>query len=419
MSLVFAANGDLISFGSQTHPNDGAGTICFWIYPTDNTARQQLFIWINGFGLGWRADSSGNFEFFVNRVTTPLLIEFNYTNAAAFGTNKWVFMAFRWNASGVAGDEEAYIGDLSTLAVEPSSYFTQQVGSGNVGGTGTYVLGNHSSATTRYFRGRIAHYSKFDRYLNIDEIHHIQFSRKPIDNCKHFIEPGFNGTGTQPDWSGNGFSGTVTGATVTDHVPLAPLFGYDASLPYAVVVANDRRSKVTFTEFEIPDAPRRSKITFTELEVPNAPRKGIISFTEFEVPDAARRSKTTFTEFEIPTAPRKAIISFTEFEVPTTGRNSIISFAEFEVPNASRRSKISFAEFEIPDGARKAIISFLEFEIPNAARRSRISQVEFEIPNAPRKAIVSFAELQVPDLGAVQRQPLIDITTITDLTSLT
>ena len=33
--------------------------------------------------------------------------------------------------------------------------------------------------------------------------------------------------GTQPDWSGNGNSGAVTGATVADHVPLGPPFGFD------------------------------------------------------------------------------------------------------------------------------------------------------------------------------------------------
>jgi hypothetical protein len=53
-------------------------------------------------------------------------------------------------------------------------------------------------------------------------------------NSKIFIHLGFAGTGTQPDLSGHGNSGTVTGATVGAHVPLGPMFGLDAALPYRV-----------------------------------------------------------------------------------------------------------------------------------------------------------------------------------------
>jgi hypothetical protein len=50
---------------------------------------------------------------------------------------------------------------------------------------------------------------------------------RPIAGCVGFWHLGANGVGTQPDWSGNANAGTVTGATVSDHVPLGPWFGYD------------------------------------------------------------------------------------------------------------------------------------------------------------------------------------------------
>ena len=46
-------------------------------------------------------------------------------------------------------------------------------------------------------------------------------------NSKVLMHVGYNGTGTQADWSGHGNSGTVTGATVSAHVPLGPQFGFD------------------------------------------------------------------------------------------------------------------------------------------------------------------------------------------------
>ena len=54
----------------------------------------------------------------------------------------------------------------------------------------------------------------------------LQFNLHPTTNTLLLSHYGYNGTGTQPDWSGNGHNGTVTGATVADHVPMPPAFPY-------------------------------------------------------------------------------------------------------------------------------------------------------------------------------------------------
>jgi hypothetical protein len=51
--------------------------------------------------------------------------------------------------------------------------------------------------------------------------------------------PGSNGTGTQPDYTGNANNCTVTGATQSDNVPIGPVFGYvyTGPLPWSSIYA--------------------------------------------------------------------------------------------------------------------------------------------------------------------------------------
>jgi hypothetical protein len=84
--------------------------------------------------------------------------------------------------------------------------------------------GGHPSVTNRPFLGKIAHVSRFNRYLSVAEIHTMQFHRKPMEGCVLFNEYGFNGTGAQVCFAGSALSGTVSGATLSDHVPIRPVF---------------------------------------------------------------------------------------------------------------------------------------------------------------------------------------------------
>jgi hypothetical protein len=223
MALLFDANGEKVDYGSQTLP-DQAGTHCLWFYIDSATSRETILQWNAASGIALRGDAGGLFECFVSRVTSAVLIDATNTNFAAYGTARWLFLAMRWDPAGVNGDQELYMGDLVTPAAEPSSYSNQQVGSGTLGGTGTMSYGGHPTVTNRPFLGKIAHVSRFNRYLSVAEIHTMQFQRKPLEGCVLFNEYGFNGTGTQTCFAGSGLSGTVTGATPSDHVANRPVF---------------------------------------------------------------------------------------------------------------------------------------------------------------------------------------------------
>jgi len=176
--------------------------------------------------------------------------------------------------------------------------------------------------------------------------------------------------------------------------------------------STDRRSRVSFAEFEVPSAPRRSQVSFAELETGNAGRRGQVSWAEIEFPTAPRRSQVSFAELEVPTAPRRGQVSFAELEVADPPRRGQIAWAEMEVPNGARRSQVSWAELETGDGGRRgqvswavfetdnpprrAQVSFSELETTDGGRRAQVAWAEVEFQDAPRRALISFAETEVP-----------------------
>ena len=77
----------------------------------------------------------------------------------------------------------------------------------------------------------------WNRILTAGEIHAQQFHPHRTSGCLCIWLPGYNGTTNVPDWSGNANTGTITGATVSDQVPIpfrrrGPLY-----VPYTVAAA--------------------------------------------------------------------------------------------------------------------------------------------------------------------------------------
>jgi len=87
-------------------------------------------------------------------------------------------------------------------------------------------VGNDSGAILA-LQGDISHFSVFNRAFSLNEVISWQWRPRVSSGCGLFSIYGFNAAGTQPDWSGSNNPGTVTGATVTNHVPLGPPFGFD------------------------------------------------------------------------------------------------------------------------------------------------------------------------------------------------
>lgn len=216
-ATTLAADGDLRRIGIKSS--------------TTGNAKDLHHAWLSALGipqdcLRWR----------INRATTAANAE---SVANTVVQNEWMFVVGTYSE---ADGPRIYKGTLTALATEVS-YNVRTVG---IGGTNSDADGSLRwgqrvvtplSATTGLV-GDIATGLYINRILSLAEIQSLQFrflDYMRFTEAKAAYIFGYNGTGTQPDLSGNGNAGTVTGATVADHVPLGPFFGWDAPRRYAVV----------------------------------------------------------------------------------------------------------------------------------------------------------------------------------------
>lgn len=242
MALLFGgAATDRVDHGSGSSvDNLNPLTFAAWIYPT--SLSNALTIFQKGtFGTGTaraftiRAD--GNLNMAVSRATTATSYR---TNTTPLSANVWRFVAVTFDSGAGAGQVvNIYTGALTAAATE-ATYGTATDGSGAVGDDSAhpFVVGNDATATpASAFPGRIAVAAYFNRVLSLVEIQSFQFRRYPLSGCVLRAEYGYAGTGAQQDYSGSGNTGTVTGATVADHVPI-PFRRSRFSVPYAVAAAS-------------------------------------------------------------------------------------------------------------------------------------------------------------------------------------
>jgi len=197
--------------------------------------------------INFRGDLANDpFDTTRHRATAPTGGTANAASFASYALNSWLFLVATFDTAGANGDQKLLIGNLTTPPTEPSAYTAQQVGSGTPGETvSPFTFGNNANSTTRVFIGDIAAVSFFNRVLTANEIYQVWRFNAPLSGRIVQSHYGLLGTGTQPDWSGNGRTGTVTGATVSAHVPLGPLFAWSAEDSYVVAAAGGRTTKNT------------------------------------------------------------------------------------------------------------------------------------------------------------------------------
>lgn len=226
MALTFGgATSDRVDHGTGVSFGASALSVLIWNYPTSNTGPQNLW-WHSVVGsstlrhsLERRFGDVDDYEVTVARVTT---------NGACITTgvnrplNAWKFTAVTF-ADGDGGPR-VFHGSLTAAAVE-ASYSSRSEGSGGVlDGSGAAMYVGNRAAFDEAFVGRIAVVQVFDRQLSLAEIISHQWRPRKESGCVLLAHYGFNGTSTQPDWSGRGNSGTVTGGAVAAHVPLGSVF---------------------------------------------------------------------------------------------------------------------------------------------------------------------------------------------------
>lgn len=149
-------------------------------------------------------------------------------NFSAWGTGKWIFVA---GVIEIGVAPRVLVGDLSSVPAEPSAYTTQDAGVAPVTSDAAqnWIVGNGRGIQATFrFGGDVATIHVVAANLTNAELVRQWMRFTPLPTSVLLAHYGFNGTASQPDWSGNGNAGTVTSATVADHVPLGPLFGSDA-----------------------------------------------------------------------------------------------------------------------------------------------------------------------------------------------
>lgn len=252
MSLDFTNGADVVDHGASNNmDNLGAATYMAWAYP-DTSGDVDYCLANKGsntVGCAITSNPVANMSIQYFRASTHLDASGAFSNFTSWAVNKWVFIACTYDLSGANGDQRILIGDLTTAATEPSSYATQTVGSGSAtdDSAENFFVGHLNGLTIFHWRGRIARVVVVSSNLSNSQIVAHQWSGAMAHgaNTELWCEYGHNGTGTQPDWSGNSNNGTVATAVQAVHVPLGPPLGYaipwiEPAPPVAVGIASRR-----------------------------------------------------------------------------------------------------------------------------------------------------------------------------------
>lgn len=216
---------DRVDHGSATNlDNMTAGTVVMWARPTD-VGNVVTHLWMKGAfdtndeQVAFKEGTDGTkISFRIERATT----RDNATTATGFwAANTWYFLAFTWDTVTPA-TPKIYKGTLTSSVVLDTDG-TSGSGSVDDNSADPFVVGNKSKSSETYnraFHSNIAWTGVWNRALSLGELQDQQFRPHVTSGNILFTHYGFNGVNVQPDWSGNGNAGTVTGATVSPHVPL-------------------------------------------------------------------------------------------------------------------------------------------------------------------------------------------------------
>jgi hypothetical protein len=235
MALDFTNNAtDRVNHGTAATLDDlDPGTWLFWCRPTALTANMGLWCKkINGFNLSQRITvvQPSNWEIRAGWLSAGANTTY-ISNNADLQNDTWDYIAVTFDSSLGADLVHIYLGTLTSIATE-LTYGTASDGAAPISDTvASWHTGNVETVAGTFadnWEGDIAWHQAFSGVLSLAQIRQMQFRpgvRQP--NCVVSSHYGYNGVGTQADLSGNGNTGAVTGATVSDHVPLGPFFGWD------------------------------------------------------------------------------------------------------------------------------------------------------------------------------------------------
>jgi hypothetical protein len=208
-SFAGGASSDRIDFGSTTLPTQR--TLAFWFYLNAIDATSRRFLDTD--------DGSAATEL-INIDNTNLL-RYSFNTDATTGiwqitnpsTGALHHFAATMDTSSVANDPLIYIDGVAQTVTEltaPTGNFRTSAG---------YIIGNRvTGGSNRAFDGRFSEWARWSRILSADEIAGLAKGLSPLFYRRSltFHAPFIGNDSPERDYVGAG-SGTVTGATKTDH----------------------------------------------------------------------------------------------------------------------------------------------------------------------------------------------------------
>jgi hypothetical protein len=223
MARTFGSATDKVNHGSPANLDDQATlTVMGWFYPT--TIDGATFRMVGGKGVNnfYTLDNSagnggsGSMRCRIVHATTNLDY---YTTTGIVTVNTWQFLAYCVDTGASATNRvKLYRGTLSVLATNQAAVTTQEPVGGRTSDAGSdWHTGNVLDAFPLV--GRCANIMLFNRTLTEGEVQAQQFWPHVETGCQLWSE--YYGQSTEPDWSGQTNNGTVTGTSVSDHVPVA------------------------------------------------------------------------------------------------------------------------------------------------------------------------------------------------------
>lgn len=219
---------DLINHGTATAlDNMAQATVMMWIF-LDNVnnairgfaGKTNSGTLTTGWGISRNNTDGTRIDLRVNRATTDQTAS---SSTGVLQASQWQLVAVTWDITN--GGPKIYWGDLDTVVVDVTNSAADGSGTQDDDSTFDLVIGNILTGGARAIPGDIAWAAVYNRDLSLEEIRFHQYRQRFLSsNCLIFSHYGYNGTGTQTDWSGNGNGGSVTGATQANHAPLSPPF---------------------------------------------------------------------------------------------------------------------------------------------------------------------------------------------------
>lgn len=214
-SRDFTSTGlETINFGQSSAINDFTDyTICFWVDPDNLSSGRESFAQkLGGVNTGWTVlvglGPPVNFLYLKQEYnTTDALAVVSSPDIAAAG---WHFVCFTHNAS-TKVVKYYYDGVEVSYVVSTAGATTQGLET-----TADLYIGNSSSGDS--CDARIAFFHYYNRLLTLDEMNELMWKPGSIVNNLQLYSPLW-GDSPEVDLSGNGASGTVTGATASVEGP--------------------------------------------------------------------------------------------------------------------------------------------------------------------------------------------------------